>query len=154
MTDIIERRSDALGPAVPADVMTYLHAYGDSRADDDGLSGLRLGEAILALRRWAGQLQAAAEIEALRNAVAVERERLECVRQALPGEWRDSVPSVAVATLVAEIEALRKDAARYRWLRDNPWPSFLRSIVVTQSNAAWDTAIDASMKAQAEREAT
>ena len=47
-----------------------------------------------------------------------------------------------------EIEALRKDAARYRWLRDNPWPSFLRSIVVTQSNAAWDTAIDASMKAQ------
>ena len=53
-----------------------------------------------------------------------------------------------------EIEALRKDAARYRWLRDNPWPSFLRSIVVTQSKAAWDTAIDASMKAQAEREAT
>ena len=47
-----------------------------------------------------------------------------------------------------EIEALRKDAARYRWLRDNPWPSFLRSIVVTQSNAAWDTAIDASMTAQ------
>ncbi len=54
----------------------------------------------------------------------------------------------------AEIEALRKDAARYRRLRDNPWPSFLRSIVVTQSKAAWDTAIDASMKAQAEREAT
>lgn len=48
-----------LGPTVPDSVLAYLHAYGDSRADEDGLSGLRIGEAILALRRWAAELQAA-----------------------------------------------------------------------------------------------
>lgn len=51
--------SALLGPSVPNEVMLYVHAYGDSRADDDGLSGLRIGEAVLALRRWAAQLQAA-----------------------------------------------------------------------------------------------
>lgn len=48
-----------LGTSVPNEVMAYVHAYGDSRADDDGLSALRIGEAVLALRRWAAQLQAA-----------------------------------------------------------------------------------------------
>lgn len=33
-------------------------------------------------------------------------EQLACVRQALPAEWRDSVPSVAVATLVELLDAL------------------------------------------------
>ena len=40
-------------------------------------------------------------------------EQLACVRQALPDEWRDSVPSVAVATLVAELELQRKSSAHY-----------------------------------------
>ncbi len=48
-----------LGLAVPGSVLAYLHAYGDSRADEDGRSGLRIGEAVLALRRWAAELQAA-----------------------------------------------------------------------------------------------
>lgn len=48
-----------LGPTVPDSVLAYLHAYGDSRADEDGCSGLRIGEAILALRRWAAGVQAA-----------------------------------------------------------------------------------------------
>lgn len=48
-----------LGPAVPEAAMQCLQAYGDSRADADGNSGLRIGEVILALRRWAAQLQAA-----------------------------------------------------------------------------------------------
>ena len=39
-------------------------------------------------------------------------EQLACVRQALPEQWRDSVPSVAVATLTAELELLRKEAAK------------------------------------------
>lgn len=53
-------------------------------------------------------------------------EQLDCVRQALPMEWRDSVPSVAIATLVAEAssayywkeraEANAKDAKRYHKL--------------------------------------
>ena len=39
-------------------------------------------------------------------------EQLACVRQALPEQWRDSVPSVAGATLTAELELLRKEAAK------------------------------------------
>ena len=38
-------------------------------------------------------------------------EQLACVRQALPEQWRNSVPSVAVATLAAELELLRKQKA-------------------------------------------
>lgn len=40
-------------------------------------------------------------------------EQLACVRQALPEEWRDSVPSVAVATLMAELASLRQSSATY-----------------------------------------
>lgn len=43
-------------PMIPEDVLTYIHAYGDSRADDDGFSGIRIAEAILAIRRWARTL--------------------------------------------------------------------------------------------------
>lgn len=45
-------------PTVPDSVLVYVHAYGDSRADDDGRSGLRIGELILALRRWAKSIAA------------------------------------------------------------------------------------------------
>lgn len=44
----------------------------------------------------------------LRDNRAALAEELACVRQALPEEWRDSVPSVAVATLTAELELLRE----------------------------------------------
>jgi hypothetical protein len=46
--------SDA--PSIPGEVLTYIHAYGDSRADDDGRSALRIGECVLALRRWGAAL--------------------------------------------------------------------------------------------------
>lgn len=58
-----------LGPAVPDNVLAYLYAYGDSRADDAGHSGLRIAEAILALRRWAAGLQAAERERCARLAV-------------------------------------------------------------------------------------
>lgn len=48
-----------LSSPVPPEVVACLHAYGDSRADDDGLSGLRIAEAIVALRRWAAAAKAA-----------------------------------------------------------------------------------------------
>ncbi len=51
--------NNQLGPAVPDSVLAYLHAYGDSRVDADGRSALRIAEAILALRRWAAELQTA-----------------------------------------------------------------------------------------------
>lgn len=60
-------------PKVPDSVLCYVHAYGDSRADDDGRSGLRIGELILALRRWAKSI-AAPTIQAAPAAVAVPSE--------------------------------------------------------------------------------
>lgn len=43
-------------PTVPQTVLTYVHAYGDARADDDGPSAVRLGDLILSLRRWGRDL--------------------------------------------------------------------------------------------------
>lgn len=51
-------------PKVPDSVLCYVHAYGDSRADDDGRSGLRISELILALRRWAKSIVAAPATQA------------------------------------------------------------------------------------------
>lgn len=45
-------------PSVPDEVLLYIHAYGDARADEDGFIALRMAEAILALRRWARDVQA------------------------------------------------------------------------------------------------
>lgn len=41
-----------------------------------------------------------------------------------------------------------RDAARYRWLRDTPWPAGLQSVVALHQNARWDAAIDAAMAHQ------
>ena len=48
--------------------------------------------------------------------------------------------------LAAEVEALRADAGRYRWLRDNPWCEELQDVISLHRNARWDAAIDAAMK--------
>ncbi len=52
---------------------------------------------------------------------------------------------------IANAEALRKDAQRYRWLRDTPWPREVERAVMLHANASWDAAIDAAMSTQAER---
>lgn len=49
-------------PSVPAAVLMYVHAYGDSRADDDGKSAQRLAEAIASMREWAAALNAPAPV--------------------------------------------------------------------------------------------
>ena len=46
-----------------------------------------------------------------------------------------------------EREKLRKDAERYRWLRDNPWPPVLEADILLHRNARWDAEIDAAMAA-------
>lgn len=46
-----------------------------------------------------------------------------------------------------ELAALRKDAERYRWLRDNPWPPILEADIMLHRNARWDAEIDAAMAA-------
>lgn len=45
------------GPLVPPTVMAAIQAYGDSRADDDGLSPLKIYDLIRVLRQWATDLQ-------------------------------------------------------------------------------------------------
>lgn len=56
-----------------------------------------------------------------------------------------------IARLRAEVEACRKDAERYRWLRDTPWFDNyeIRSVISHQQNAVWDETIDAAMGASA-----
>ena len=62
-----------------------------------------------------------------------QREQLACVRQALPEEWRNSVPSVAVSTLAAEIATLREQLARFTPLR-------AKGVVDADDNLdCWDT---------------
>ena len=55
--------------------------------------------------------------------------------------------------LQAECENLRKDAARYRWLRDNDWNADkdLGPVIRLQLNALWDVKIDEAMEARAKQ---
>ena len=55
-----------------------------------------------------------------------------------------------LATLKAENESLRKDAERYRFLKDTPWSANVSEVICHHQNAAWDNVIDAAM-AQGER---
>lgn len=67
-------------------------------------------------------------------------------------EFDHAANSTAVLALIAEIEALRKDAARYRWLRDKSESvhSFYLSVPIWFSNIHFqrkdvDIAIDAAI---------
>lgn len=90
--------------------------------DQLGLVTERAAFEAWAAQRWGTEAYrhtsaTSGEWDAWRAAACVEREemareQLDCVRQALPEEWRDGVPSVAVATLTAELELLRKEAAK------------------------------------------
>ena len=57
-----------------------------------------------------GTITVEVSTQAVRTELERLREELACVRQALPEMWRDSEPSVAVATLAAENEALKREA--------------------------------------------
>lgn len=46
----------------------------------------------------------------------------------------------------AENERLREDGERYRFIRDNSWPSELVSVIQMQQNGKWDAAIDAARR--------
>lgn len=74
-------------PKVPDSVLCYVHAYGDSRADDDGRSGLRIGELILALRRWAKSI-AAPTTQAARLAYAEMPDERAAFEALARTEWR------------------------------------------------------------------
>lgn len=45
-----------------------------------------------------------------------------------------------------------RDAERYRWLRDTPWPEDLQSVITLHQNARWNVAIDAAIAASQQQE--
>ena len=55
------------------------------------------------------------------------------------------VAEMWIMELIAERDSLKKDAERYRWLRDNPWNEELTGIITYHRNALFDTAIDAEL---------
>ena len=68
--------------------------------------------------------------------------------------WWTNDPLIRLSdyeALQAELEELRSDAARYRWLRDNDWHADkdLGPVIRLQLNAIWDVKIDAAMASQA-----
>lgn len=53
-----------------------------------------------------------------------------------------------------ELEGLRRDAARYRFIRDVPWFGSgrpLAKVIGQQRNAHWDSSIDAALAANGEK---
>ena len=81
-----------------------------------------------------------AENEALKADLAAEQDEVILKSVCLKGMRKMN------ETLAAQIEALKLDAARYRWLRDNPWNTPLIGIIRLHLNSKWDAAIDAAMK--------
>ncbi|MDE1545950.1 hypothetical protein PTW32_11015 [Dechloromonas agitata] len=55
-----------------------------------------------------------------------------------------------LTALKVENEALRKDAERYRFIKDEPWSANVSDVICHHQNAAWDNVIDAAM-AQGEK---
>jgi hypothetical protein len=68
-----------------------------------------------------------------------------------PGMTQDEAQALADringGELVGADHPVRKDAERYRWLRDNPWPPVLEADITLHRNARWDVEIDAAMQA-------
>jgi len=58
---------------------------------------------------------------------------------------RGLCPYCEISTLRARLEAAEKDAARYRWLRDELYSEELRCVMALQLNAVMDATIDAEL---------
>ena len=91
--------------------------------------------------------QAADTLEALQAEVANLR-RKQRVTEGIAGDYKEQLDA-ALARL-AEIESLRKDAERYRWLRDVPnlyrdHPAVYSAIVEGFTSMEIETSIDAAI---------
>lgn len=91
-----------------------------------------------------------------------------CEAETLRAELETPEPHRSLMAMKAEVESLRAelaqeqarfrvardlrlqdeaDAARYRWLRDTPWPSSeFAAVIQEHRNAVWDDTIDRAMK--------
>jgi len=89
-------------------------------------------------------------ITAMTKRVIAERDALarevDACAAALPGPYYMDPPDGGDVPISEQVKRMARDAARYRWLRDNPWPDDLSEIIEYQCNARWDTAIDEAMK--------
>lgn len=52
--------------------------------------------------------------------------------------------------LQAELDGVRQDAARYRWLRDGQMPDIQRDTIMRLSPSAFEAVIDAALSTQGE----
>ena len=69
-----------------------------------------------------------------------------------PRVWTAEKAQEELAEASAQADAKdAKDAARYRWLRDNDWRNDekMEPVIRLHLNAIWDEKIDAAMAAQA-----
>lgn len=90
-------------PTVPDSVLAYVHTYGDSRADEDGLSGMRVSELILALRRWAKSIAAAPTTQPAPNEdEGISRE-----------QWIEQ--AMRVYLIAGDTEQQAEECAKYMW---------------------------------------
>ena len=80
-----------------------------------------------------------------------ERLQAECEKlRKQAAETSNDILTMADA-LIIQRTADARDAARYRWLRDNDWRNDekMESVIRLHLNAIWDEKIDAAMAAQA-----
>ncbi|HAB02638.1 MAG TPA: hypothetical protein DCE25_06800 [Pseudomonas sp.] len=87
-------------------------------------------------RDWAREVERRQEVQRERDQLKAENEAL-----------RDGANFRAIQSLRADCEALRKDAARYRWLRE-PWQD-QRRVRAWTSLEVMDENIDAAMAKEA-----
>jgi hypothetical protein len=85
-----------------------------------------------------------AELDRLRAERDDKASELACLRVAF-NDWKVFHSTVR---LEVENQILREDAARYRWLRDNPWPKWLEPVIALHLNGSWDKDIDAARKGE------
>lgn len=95
----------------------------------------------------------AAECAALREERAPIVQRAENAEAALVAEVAKNgrhAMRVTIAQLearLAEVEALRKDAERYRWLRDSAGNDIMEKLMAECSPPRWDELVDAAIDA-------
>ena len=81
-------------------------------------------------------------------------ERMEVVetleRLAAENKRLQDCESEVVTMQAGLIDQYRRDAERYRWLRDQVWSPTIARVVTQHRNAEWDATIDAAMAKERE----
>ncbi|HDS1649050.1 TPA: hypothetical protein QEL68_000746 [Stenotrophomonas maltophilia] len=129
MSNEINRYDSGLGMEERVDGQYVLHSDHEAVVDSMTAALVKLDGACLASEQEVARLRA--EVEQLH----AKLDRKEGQRKLAE----------------SECAAMRKDAERYRWLRDHPWRDNeqLEPVIRLHLNALWDDKIDAAMGASA-----